>query len=47
MADTALADGTYKVFNGANPKLLLNSCGATDGNSANVWLYRDDSSDAV
>ena len=47
MADITLADGTYKIFNGANPSLLLNSCGATDGNSENVWLYRDDSSDAV
>lgn len=42
----AVDDGTYVVRNVANTSLCVNSCGATDGNGANVWLYTFDETDA-
>lgn len=42
----AVDDGTYVVRNVANTSLCINSCGATDGNGANVWLFTFDETDA-
>ncbi len=46
MSSPTVEDGTYVVLNLGNTSLALDSCGATDGNNANVQLFTRNDTDA-